>query len=248
MWLQLRSVFDSLSSDPATRVVILSGAGPKAFTAGLDIHAAAQSGPLANGSLSPASATDSVPIAPVDGARIATNLRRHIGEFQDCLSAIERCEKPVVAALHGHTIGLGIDIAVCCDVRICATQTQFSVKEVDIGLAADVGTLSRLGKVVGNGSWIKDVCLSGRTFGAGEARMVGLVSWVAKMEPAGSKEAVMKEAIRWAGLVAEKSPVAVQGTKELLNWSRDHSVQDGKITRFHSLLSFFDKKRRRSFG
>ena len=233
MWLELRLVFNYLSQDSSTRAIILSGAGPRAFTSGLDVLAASQSGPLTNGSLASPSASDSVSKPPRDGARVATGLRRHIIEFQDCLSAVERCEKPVIAALHGYTLGLGVDLAVCCDVRICAAETKFAVKEVDIGLAADIGTLSRLGKVVGNGSWIKDVCLSGRIFGADEASKVGLVSWVAEKEPTGSKEAVVKEAVRWAGLVAEKSPVAVQGTKELLNWSREHSVQDGKTT--HSM-------------
>lgn len=121
-------------------------------------------------------------------------------------------------------------MAVCADVRICAAETRFAVKEVDIGLAADIGTLSRLGKVVGNGSWVKDVCLSGRIFGAEEASRVGFVSWVAKEVSVGGKgkDAVIEEALRWAAVVAGKSPVAVQGTKELLNWSRDHSVQDGE--------------------
>lgn len=222
MWLELRTVFDHLSHDPSTHVIVLSGAGPKAFTTGLDVVAASQDSVLASNSSS-SSTTD-----PKDGARRATKIRRHIDEMQHCISAIERCEKPVVAALHGYTLGLGIDIAVCADVRICAAETQFAVKEVDIGIAADIGTLSRLGKVVGNGSWIRDVCLSGRIFNAEEASRVGLVSWVAKEAPNGGKDAVIKEALRWANIVAEKSPVAVQGTKELLNWSREHGVQDGE--------------------
>lgn len=222
-------MFDYLSHDSSTRVVILSGAGPKAFTAGLDVVAASQ-GPI----LAPVSSSSSSPSnESQDGARMATKIRRYIDEFQHCISAIERCEKPVVAALHGYALGLAIDIAVCADVRICAAETHFAVKEVDIGIAADIGTLSRLGKVVGNGSWIKDVCLSGRLFSAEEASRVGLVSWVAPKAPIGGKDAVMKEALRWAAIVAEKSPVAVQGTKELLNWSRDHSVQDGEQLRLY---------------
>lgn len=222
MFFELQVVFDYLSHDPSTRVVILSGAGPKAFTTGLDVVAASQGTILAS---NPSSSSS---IEPKDGARKATKFRRHIDEMQHCISAIERCEKPVVAALHGYTLGLGIDIAVCADVRICAAETQFAVKEVDIGIAADMGTLSRLGKVVGNGSWIKDVSLSGRIFDAEEASRVGLVSWVSKKAPIEGKNAVIEEALRWAAIVAEKSPVAVQGTKELLNWSRDHNLQDGE--------------------
>ncbi|MCJ1468350.1 hypothetical protein MMC07_006978 [Pseudocyphellaria aurata] len=218
MWLELRNVFAHLSHDSSTRAVVLSGAGPKAFTTGLDVRAASSNSILAT---QPSSSSANT---PKDGARIATDMRRHILEFQDCISAVERCEKPVIAALHGYTFGLGIDISVCCDVRICAAETRFAVKEVDIGLAADIGTLSRLVKVVGAGSWVKDVCLSGRIFGAEEASRVGFVSRVVET---GGKEAVLKEAFAWAGLVAGKSPVAVQGTKELLNWSREHNVQDG---------------------
>lgn len=108
--------------------------------------------------------------------------------------------------------------------RICAREARFGVKEVDVGLAADIGTLSRLPKVVGGGSWVKDVCLGGRVFGAEEAGKVGFVSWVGGQ---GGKEEVVGEAVRWAGGVAGKSPVAVQGTKEILNWSWNRSVEDG---------------------
>lgn len=133
-----------------------------------------------------------------------------------------------MCALHGYCLGLAIDIAVCADVRVCARDARFAVKEVDVGLAADVGTLSRLGKVVGCGSWVKEVCLTGRGFGAEEAMRVGFVGGVEE-----GKEAVVGEAVRLAGVMAGKSPVAVQGTKELLNWSRDHGVADGE-----SLLLF----------
>lgn len=164
------------------------------------------------------------PQSKLDGARVATHMRRHIDSFQACITAIEKCEKPVIAALHGWCLGLGIDISLCADVRICAKDTKFAVKEVDIGLAADIGTLSRLPKVVGNGSWVKDVCLSARQFGAAEAERVGFVSWVGSQ---GGKEEVLREALRWAEMVAGKSPVAVQGTKEILNWSWSRSVEDG---------------------
>ena len=163
---------------------------------------------------------------PLDPARKAAHLRRHVTSFQACISAIESCEKPIIAAIHGWCLGLGIDIAVCADVRICAKDTKFSVKEVDIGLAADIGTLSRLPKVVGSGSWVKDVCLSARVFGGEEARREGFVSWVGS-EGGDGKEEVLVEAEKWAGLVAGKSPVAVQGTKEILNWSWSRSTEDG---------------------
>ncbi|KAI9786363.1 MAG: hypothetical protein M1816_008024 [Peltula sp. TS41687] len=211
MFHELRTLFNRLSTDPSVRAIVLSGAGPKAFSAGLDLHAATQTGPLAP------SASGSQ-----DPARSATALRRHVLELQACVSSIEACEKPVICILHGHSLGLALDIATCADIRLCTRTTGFGVKEVDIGLAADVGTLSRLPKAVGSASWVRDVCLTGRVFGAEEAYRVGLVSGVFE-----TKEKAVQEGLGLAETMAAKSPVAVQGTKEVLNYSRDHTVMEG---------------------
>ncbi|KAK3945984.1 ClpP/crotonase-like domain-containing protein [Diplogelasinospora grovesii] len=208
MWLELRRIFQQLSTDPDVRAVVLSGSGERAFTAGLDVQAAS-AGLLAPGN------------SDIDGARKATALRRHILEFQECVSSIEKCEKPVICVLHGISLGLAIDLACCADVRICSQDVRLAVKEVDIGLAADIGTLSRLPKVVGNLSWVKDVCFTARDFGAEEARAVGFVSKVYE-----TKQKALEGAMKLAELVAGKSPVAVQSTKELLSHARDNSVAD----------------------
>jgi len=218
MWAELPPLFSFLSTSPSTRAVILSGAGPKAFTTGLDVQTANE-----NSILNPESIRKRGGES-LDSARVAKFMRHHVDEFQAAITSIEKCEKPVIAAMHGWCLGLAIDISLCADVRICAKDAKFAVKEVDIGLAADIGTLSRLPKLVGNGSWVKDVCLTARQFGAEEARREGLVSWVGE---SGGKEEVMQEALRWAELVASKSPVAVQGTKEILTWSWNRSVEDG---------------------
>lgn len=210
MWLNLSAIFKKLSHDPDVRSIILSSVGPKAFTAGLDVEAASQGDNIGNDS------------GKGDIARAATKLRRHIYEFQDCITALEKGEKPLIVVMHGYSFGLAIDLSSCADVRICAADTKFSVKEVDIGLAADIGTLTRLPKIVGSMAWVKDVALSARVFGAEEALKQGFVSRVV-----GTKEEGIKAAIEWAQLVASKSPVAVQGTKELINYSRDHSTEDG---------------------
>lgn len=123
--------------------------------------------------------------------------------------------------MHGFSLGLALDISTCADIRFCAADTKFAVKEVDIGLAADIGTLTRLPKVVGNFSWVKDVALSARIFGADEAYRVGFVSRVLP-----DKAKAVDAAVELAALLASKSPVAVTGTKELLNHARDHSVAD----------------------
>ena len=92
-------------------------------------------------------------------------------------------------------------------------------------MAADIGTLARLPKIVGSTSWVKDVCLTARNFSAEEALGVGFVSRVL----VGKTEAVGK-AVEMAAILGSKSPVAVQGTKELLNHARDHSVKESKWT------------------
>lgn len=219
MWLELHTIFTHLSDSPSTLAIVLSGAGPRAFTSGLDTAAFA---------------TDPNFDSPDhdDPARKSHRLRRHIDTFQSCITAVANCQKPVIAAIHGYCFGLGIDLSVCADVRICHAAASFSVKEVDIGIAADIGTLSRLPKVVGSGSWVKDVCLSGRVFASVEAAQQGLVSRVVGGQSGGGEKdggrgAVVKAAMEWAEIVASKSPVAVQGTKEILNWSWDRSVADG---------------------
>jgi delta(3,5)-delta(2,4)-dienoyl-CoA isomerase len=191
--------------------IVISGAGERAFTTGLDVKAASQ------GLLGPSDGDK-------DAARQAAHMRRGIADFQDCITSLERCEKPVIVAMHGYSFGLAIDLSTAADIRVCARDTKFSVKEVDIGIAADIGTLTRLPKVVGNYGWVKEVCLTARVFGAEEALRVGFVNSVYE-----TKKQAVDKAIELAGLISSKSPVAVQGTKELLNFSRDHPVQDGTL-------------------
>ena len=176
MWSEYRQIFTLLSTDPSIRAILLSGAGPRAFTAGLDIT----SSPLAL-------RTD------VDPARAAWAMRNLIADWQDAISTPENCPKPVISILHGICYGLAVDIACATDIRLAAADAKISVKEVDIGIAADIGTLSRLPKIVGSASWVKEVVLTARVFGAEEAREKGFVSAVFK-----DKEEALKEGLRLA--------------------------------------------------
>lgn len=123
--------------------------------------------------------------------------------------------------LHGVSLGMAIDVACCADVRICASDTRFAVKEVDIGLAADLGSLARLPHIVASQSWVAEVSLTARDFLAPEAQAVGFVSRVLP-----DKAAALAHGLEMAAVIAAKSPVAVQGTKELLIHGRDHTVAD----------------------
>jgi delta(3,5)-delta(2,4)-dienoyl-CoA isomerase len=162
-------------------------------------------------------------------ARRTWKIRRHVSDYQNGVTAIERCEKPVLCLLHGIVFGAGIDIALAADIRYCAPDVRLSVKEVDVGLAADVGTLTRLPKVGVSYSWAKDVVYTAREFGAREAERVGFVSKVVVVGVGekGTKEDLVAEGLELARLIASKSPIAVQSSKALMDFSRDRSVADG---------------------
>ncbi|KAF8244455.1 ClpP/crotonase [Wilcoxina mikolae CBS 423.85] len=207
MWLEYGDIFNKLSIDSSVRAVVLSGRGDRAFTAGLDLMS-----------------TDGFTTfdESADPARRALALRRFIKGFQDAIGSVESCEKPVIVVLHGISFGIAIDISSCADIRLCAADTKFSVKEVDIGIAADIGTLTRLPKIVGSLSWVKEVAYTARIFGAEEALKQGFVSTVLP-----TKAEAVAEGLKLATLMAEKSPLAVQGTKAIINYSIDHTIQEG---------------------
>ncbi|KAJ2356319.1 hypothetical protein GGF43_002149 [Coemansia sp. RSA 2618] len=208
-WRDIGQCFGQIKRDGNVRCVVLSAAG-RMFTAGLDLKEAL-TGPLGKR-----------PDANDDAARRGYYHRLFILEFQDAITAIEVCDKPVIAAVHGACLGIGIDVISACDIRMATKDAYFMVKEVDIGMAADIGTLQRLPKVVGNDSWVRDVCYTARRVSADEAHVVGLLSRVLP-----TREDVMRAAMDTAQAIAAKSPVAVVSTKHLLNYSRDHSVREG---------------------
>jgi hypothetical protein len=119
---------------------------------------------------------------------------------------------------------MALDIVCATDIRICSNDVVFSAMEVDMGMVADLGSLQLLPKIVGNQSWVKDVCLTGRLFGAGEALSQGFVSSICA-----TKKDAMEQADAMARTIAEKSPLAVQGTKEVLTHARDHTVPEGRL-------------------
>ncbi|KAL5480116.1 hypothetical protein EMCRGX_G023738 [Ephydatia muelleri] len=204
-WREILECFEHLSTDGGCRAVVLSGAG-KNFTAGLDLMDFAESF---------SSSMEG------DLARKAFVLRRFIKSYQASFTAIEKCPKPVIAAVHSACIGGGVDMITACDIRVCSGDAWFQVKEVDLGLAADVGTLQRLPKVIGNDSLARELVFTARKLHADEALKVGLVSCVYP-----DRESLMTGALELASQIASKSPVAVQVSKINLNYSRDHPVDE----------------------
>jgi len=205
-WKEFKDCIYKIGSNPEIRVVILAGAGPL-FTSGLDVKDQAS-----------LVARDS----SQDVARRAFELQNTIREFQSAFTALELIPQPVIAAIHSACLGAGVDMISACDIRYCSADAWFSIKEVDLGLAADVGTLQRFPKITGNDSWVRELAYTARKFDAKEALTYGLVN---KVLP--TREALMSDVLKLAIDIAAKSPVAVVGTKRVLNYSRDRSVQDG---------------------
>jgi delta(3,5)-delta(2,4)-dienoyl-CoA isomerase len=207
-WKETVACFEQIKHDTANdiRVVIISGAGVM-FTAGLDLQDKSTASMFAPSS---------------DAARKGLEIRQRILQLQRSFSILEELSQPVIAAVHGLCVGGGIDMITACDIRVCTADAQFTVKEVDIALAADLGTLQRLPRVVGNLSWVNEVSLTARLFSAEEALRVGLVSSIYK-----DKAAMIQAAIATATTIANKSPIATAGTKHILLKSRDLTVQQG---------------------
>jgi len=208
LWMEIGECFTFLADDSDCRAVVISGAG-KGFCSGIDlmdISAVAQ-----------AVTSD----ADVDVARKALQMKRTLKQYQDSFTAIEKCAKPVIAAIHGACLGGATGLITATDIRYATEDTLFQIKEVELGLAADVGHLQRLPKIVGNESLLRELSFSARMFGAEEAKQMGLLSRIFA-----SKQELMAASLALAKLIASKSPVAVQGTKIQLNYARDHTVDE----------------------
>jgi len=203
-WGEMVAVFNEIAAEPEVRCVVIDAQG-RHFTAGLDLNEFG--GDLMS--------QDGEP------ARRADQLRRMIAAMQESFSVLDRCRLPVIAAVQGGCIGGGMDLVSACDMRFASTDAFFTVQEINIAITADVGTLQRLPYLLPQGV-VRELAYTGRRMPAEEAFQRGLVNRVFDT-PEALKDAVME----LAGEIATKSPLALVGTKEMLNYARDHTVADG---------------------
>ena len=187
--------------NPAVRVVVIKAEG-KSFTAGTDLNEAAT---LLSGA----------------GADQRENTRIKILALQEGLTSIEKCRKPVIAAIHSHCIGGGVDLISACDIRLAAADAIFSIRETRMGIIADLGTLQRLPHIIGHG-WFRELALTGRDFTAAEALQMRLITHVCD-----NREDLYAEAKKVASRIAACPPLTVQGVKDVIVYSRDHGINSG---------------------
>ena len=208
-WYELPRILDEIDKDASLRVLILSSTG-KHFCAGMDLK---NFGTLGND----AEKKTNVP----DKARIGESLYRVAKELQDMLSKLEKLRIPVLAGIQGGCIGGGLDLVTAADMRFASKDAFFCIQGVNIGMAADIGTLQRLPRVIPEGK-VRELAYTGRRMPAEEALEAGLVNKVYE-----SHEEMISGLKEMAAVIASKSPLAVYGTKAILNFSRDHTIAEG---------------------
>ena len=206
-WVELPEILEEVNRNSEIRVLIISSTG-KHFCAGMDLSA------FDNG----------VANIPKEkrpyNARIVEELYRSAKELQEYISKLEKIRVPVIAAIHGGCIGGAVDLVTACDIRLATTDAFFCIQEINIGMAADVGTLQRLPRIIPD-SKMRELAYTGRRMLADEAKESGLVSDVYN-----SQEEMVNAAKEMANEIAKKSPIAIYGLKALMNYSRDHTISD----------------------
>jgi enoyl-CoA hydratase len=205
-WREMPLLFESLDKDEDVRVVIVYGEGDN-FSYGLDLMG--MSGELG---------------AQISGHNLAAERTRMldlVGEMQKANDRLATCRKPVIAAVAGWCIGGGLDLASACDIRICSRDAKFSLREVKLAIVADIGSLQRLPRIIGEGR-TRELAFTGKDIDADAALRMGLVNDVYQ-----TREALLESARAMAREIASNPPLVVQGIKQVMNYCQDKSVTDG---------------------
>ena len=204
-WSELPAIVDEISDSGRARVIVLSAQG-RHFCAGMDLS-------VFSGDASLESEASEI-------GRRRANLRLSLLHLQRSFTALEEARMPVLAAIQGACVGGGVDLVTAADCRYATADAWFSIHEINIGMTADVGTLQRLPKLIPSGV-AREYAYTGRRMPAERAHQLGLVN-----EVFDDQESMMDAVMETASEIASKSPLALHGTKEAINYSRDHTVED----------------------
>ena len=202
-WRELESVLDKLQRDAPARVLLIDSTG-KHFTAGMALDSFGTSI-----SLDDSSAQSRANIAPM------------LADMQRAFDRLAQLRMPVIAAIQGGCVGGGVDMVTACDIRYCTADAFFCIQEINVGMAADLGTLQRLPKLIPEGI-VRELAYTGRRLPAYRALSTGLVN-----EVFDTQQAMLEAAMQTALEIAARPPVAVWATKQAIDYARDHSVADG---------------------
>lgn len=206
-WRELPEIVRAIDSEAKARVIVISSTG-RHFSAGMDLSVFT-------------SAHGTNPPEQPERGRAAAHLRQRLFVMQETFNVLERARMPVLAAIQGGCVGGAVDLVSACDCRYASEDAFFVVQEINLGMTADVGTFPRLCHLMPQG-WVRELAFTGRRLAAREAGQIGLVNAVLP-----SHAALIEHALGVAREIAEKSPLAVHGSKVMVNYARDHTIADG---------------------
>ncbi len=209
-WRELPEIVRDIDANAKARVIVISSTG-KHFSAGMDLSV------FTSGQSAGTAAAASME----ERGRVRANLRQSILDIQESFNVLERARIPVLVAIHGGCVGGAVDMASACDCRYATEDAFFVIQEINIGMTADVGTFPRLCHLLPQG-YLRELAYSGRRLPARRALELGLVN-----EIFATQEAMLAHVMSVAKDIAEKSPLAVHGSKVMINYARDHTIADG---------------------
>jgi enoyl-CoA hydratase len=206
-WSELPAIVSDLDARAAARAIVISSTG-RHFCAGMDLSVFTGGSSLGSD-------------GPSETGRQRAQLWMMVQHLQDAFTALERARMPVLVAIQGGCIGGAVDMVSAADMRYCSADAFFCIQEINIGMTADVGTLQRLPKIIPEGI-ARELAYTGDRMHAEAALACGLVNRVFD-----DHAALVEGVLEIAGRIATRSPLAIWGTKEMINYTRDHSVADG---------------------
>lgn len=201
-WRELEMVLDHLQREAPARALVIASTG-KHFSAGMALE-------MFGGSISINEAS----------AASRANIAAVLADMQRVLDKLAALRMPVIAVIQGGCIGGGVDLVSACDLRYCSADAFFCIQEINIGMTADLGTLQRLPKLIPD-AVVRELAFTGRRLPAARALAVGLVNEVAP-----EAEGALNAALAAASEIAAKPPVAIWGSKQAIDYARDHPVAD----------------------
>ncbi len=200
-WQEFPHAIKTIDQSAKARVLVISGEG-KHFCAGMDL-AVFTSGAIKR---------------PKDPARANEHMRQLVLQLQSIISSVEDMRIPVLAAIQGGAIGGALDLVCACDCRYMSADAFVSIEEIRLGMAADLGTLQRLPRLIAPGL-AKELAYTGRRMMSQEALLSGLVNQVFE-----DAQSLLKGVMALAQTIANHSPLAINGCKEMMNYGRDHDI------------------------
>ena len=208
-WDELPTIVQNIDQNSTARVIVLSSTGPH-FTSGLDTSIFGSS----------VESSDNPEDVEKSKRQRSAKLYDTIKHMQKSFTCLEQCRIPVIAAIQGGAIGGGVDLVTACDLRYMTEDGFLSIYEINIGMTADVGTFPRITHLLPEGI-VKELAYTGRRISAQEAKQHGLVNEIYT-----DHEAMLEATMGIARQIATKAPLAVYGSKKIINYSRDHSTAD----------------------